>query len=279
MAIKSILVHVANDPRHSDRLELAVDLCRQVQGHLDVVFTTSPITMPAAATGRAASTVFLAEARDIAMRRVEALQADVAAHFSGLDLSYDFVVAHGDPVKELANRAGLADLVIIGQCPVAFDDHVTVKKMETLVNHVACPLLVLPFEGYYAAISANNFGQNAMIAWDQGMPAMKAIRGALPLLQNAANVTIVTNQPAEGEDLGGVGLGRYLSLHGVHADIQSNIDPHHDIADQLLLAAKSVNSDLLVMGAFGGLTLIEHLLGGVTEHVLERAHLPVLLAH
>ena len=82
MAIKSILVHVANDPRHSDRLELAVDLCRQVQGHLDVVFTTSPITMPAAATGRAASTVFLAEARDIAMRRVEALQADVAAHFS-----------------------------------------------------------------------------------------------------------------------------------------------------------------------------------------------------
>ena len=70
MAIKSILVHVANDPRHSDRLELAVDLCRQVQGHLDVVFTTSPITMPAAATGRAASTVFLAEARDIAMRRV-----------------------------------------------------------------------------------------------------------------------------------------------------------------------------------------------------------------
>lgn len=279
MAIKNILVHVANDPRHNDRLELAVDFCRQVKGHLDVVFTTSPITMPAAATGRAASTAFLATAREIAMARVDNLRAEVEAHFSGLDLSYDFVVAHGDPIKELANRASFADLIIVGQCPVAFDDHVTVKKMETLVNHVTCPLLVLPFEGDYPAVSADSFAQNAMIAWDQGMPAMKAIRAALPLLQSAQNVTIVTNQPKDGEDLGGVGLGRYLSLQGVHAEIQSHINPDNDVADQLLLTAKSMDSDLIVMGAFGGLTLIEHLLGGVTEHVLERAHLPVFLAH
>ena len=55
MAIKSILVHVANDPRHEDRLNFAVDLCRHVAGHLEVVFTVDPITMPAGAAGRAAA--------------------------------------------------------------------------------------------------------------------------------------------------------------------------------------------------------------------------------
>ena len=38
MAIKSILVHVANDPRHEDRLNFAVDLYQHVAGHLEVVF-------------------------------------------------------------------------------------------------------------------------------------------------------------------------------------------------------------------------------------------------
>ena len=65
MAIKSILVHVANDPRHKDRLNFAVDLCRHVAGHLEVVFPVDPITMPAGAAGRAASNAFLAEARAI----------------------------------------------------------------------------------------------------------------------------------------------------------------------------------------------------------------------
>ena len=35
----------------------------------------------------------------------------------------------------------------------------------------------------------------------------------------------------------------------------------------------------MVMGAFGGLTLIEHFFGGVTEHVLERTDVPVFMAH
>ncbi|MEC8845927.1 MAG: universal stress protein [Pseudomonadota bacterium] len=169
MAIKSILVHVANDPRHEDRLNFAVDLCRHVAGHLEVVFTVDPITMPAGAAGRAASNAFLAEARAIAHERAETLRQTVADHFSGSDLSYEFQIVTGDQVKELARRAYLADLVIVGQSPFAGDDHVVVKKMENLVIHTGCPLLVLPFAGAYPGDMAD-FRRRILVAWDYGAP-------------------------------------------------------------------------------------------------------------
>ena len=278
MAIKSILVHVANDPRHEDRLNFAVDLCRHVAGHLEVVFTVDPITMPAGAAGRAASNAFLAEARAIAHERVETLRQTVANHFSGSDLSYEFQIVTGDQVKELARRAHLADLVIVGQSPFAGDDHVVVKKMENLVIHTGCPLLVLPFAGAYPGDMAD-FCRRILVAWDYGAPAIKAVRGALPLLARADTVTVVTNTPAKGDDLNGTELGRYLSLHDVHADIRATIDPGADVADQLLAQALDARASLVVLGAFGGLTLIEHFFGGVTEHVLERTDVPVFMAH
>ena len=71
MDIKSIFVHVADDPRHEDRLNFAVDLCRHVADHLEVVVMVDPITMPADAAGRATSNAFLARARAIAHKHAE----------------------------------------------------------------------------------------------------------------------------------------------------------------------------------------------------------------
>ncbi|MEC8845928.1 MAG: universal stress protein [Pseudomonadota bacterium] len=90
---------------------------------------------------------------------------------------------------------------------------------------------------------------------------------------------MVTNTPAKGDDLNGTELGRYLSLHDVHADIRATIDPGADVADQLLAQAHDARASLVVMGAFGGLILIEHFFGGFTEHVLERTDVPVFMAH
>ncbi|MEC7515891.1 MAG: universal stress protein [Pseudomonadota bacterium] len=65
----------------------------------------------------------------------------------------------------------------------------------------------------------------------------------------------------------------------MHADIRATIDPGADVADQLLAQALDARASLVVMGAFGGLTLIEHFFGGVTEHFLERTDVPVFMAH
>ena len=278
MAIKRILVYVANDPRYEDRSNFAVDLCRHLAGHLEVVFTIDPITMPAGAVGRAASNAFLADAQTIAHERAETLRQTVADHFPGDNLSYEFQIVTGDHVKVIARRAHLADLVIVGQSPFAGDDHLVVKKMENLVFRTGCPLLVLPFVGAYLGDLAD-FCRRILVAWDYGAPALKAMLGALLSLARADTVTVVTNTPAKGDDLKGTELGRYLSLHDVHADIRATIDPGADIADQQLAPARVSRASLLVMGAFGGLTLIEHFFGGVAEHVLEHTDVPVFIAH
>ena len=109
MAIISIPVHVANDPRHEDRSNFAVDLFRHVPGHLEVMFTVDPITMPAGATGRAASNAFLTKALAIAHERAETLRQRVADHFSGSDLSNKFQIETGNQVRESARRAHLAE--------------------------------------------------------------------------------------------------------------------------------------------------------------------------
>ena len=111
------------------------------------------------------------------------------------------------------------------------------------------------------------FCRRILVAWDYGAPTIKAVRGALPLLARADTVTGVPNTPAKRDELNGTELGRYLSLHDVHADIRATIDPGADIADQLLAQAHDARASLVVMGVFGRLTLIEHFFGGVTEHV------------
>jgi len=47
----------------------------------------------------------------------------------------------------------------------------------------------------------------------------------------------------------------------------------------LLAAAHRLHADLLVMGAFAHGAFRERMLGGVTQHVLAEADLPVLMRH
>jgi len=123
-----------------------------------------------------------------------------------------------------------------------------------------------------------DFYRGILVVWDCGAPAIKAVCGALPLLARADTATVVTNT-FKGDYLNGTELGRYLSLHNVHADISATIDPGADIADQLLARAHDARASLVVMSTFGGLTLITHFFNGVTEHVLERTDVPVFMAH
>ena len=52
-----------------------------------------------------------------------------------------------------------------------------------------------------------------------------------------------------------------------------------DVADVITRHARDRNAGLLVMGAYSHSRLREALLGGATRHMLERAEIPVLMAH
>jgi len=54
---------------------------------------------------------------------------------------------------------------------------------------------------------------------------------------------------------------------------------HFDVGSILLKQAKTLDSQMIVMGAYGHSRIRELILGGTTQHILEHTNLPVLFSH
>ena len=103
MPIKTILLHMANDDAHAGRMAVAATLAKQFSAHIQALYVATPVSMPAGATGRAASYAFMAEATAIAHENAERIEREVRQALNGL--SYDWTVEEGDHVELLAERA------------------------------------------------------------------------------------------------------------------------------------------------------------------------------
>lgn len=278
MAIKSILCHMANDPRHRDRLELAIALTHRFEAHLNVVYVTSPVSMPPGAAGRAASNIFIQEQTEASEEKAAQIRTELEERFSKSDCSHEMHMANGDHVKILAEHAHLSDLVIVGQGAPKSSDHVVLHTPEKIALEAGGPVLILPFEaGSWSAEAL--LGARVMVAWKNSKEAIRAVRDGLSFLRGANEVHVFTGMPTK-EEVGGVDIGQYLSLHGVHAEVHANIDTDGRIGEQLRSRAETHGIDLIVMGAFGSdSTWKERLFGGVTEHMLAHLTRPLLVAH
>lgn len=114
-----------------------------------------------------------------------------------------------------------------------------------------------------------------IVAWDGTAQATRALAASLPFLSRAERVTVVTSQePGDDTDLQEVPA--YLDWHGISAESRV-ISEHPSVGEALNEAAR--DADLLVMGGYSHSRLREMILGGVTRHMLEKASLPLLLAH
>ena len=53
MPIKSILLHMANDEHHAERLQRGIELATRFNAYLEILYITTPVSMPAGITGAA----------------------------------------------------------------------------------------------------------------------------------------------------------------------------------------------------------------------------------
>lgn len=280
MAIKSILVHLANDPRHRDRLDVAISLCRKFEANLTAIYVTSPPRMPAAAAGRAASGAYIAEATAIAKEKAEAMKEEVEAIFDKLDLSHEFFIESGNHLEVLSSFSHFCDLAIVGQSqPKSMSDQISVAAAEDLVRESGGPVLILPEDGEYGGSNGADFGKKVMVAWKDSPVTIRAVREALPFLQAAEEVLLFTGEPENPGDLPGTMIARYLSNHNVHAKIYSEIKDDSKAGIEILEKAESYRCDLIVMGAHGGSRLKSILFGSATDHVLKNTTVPILIDH
>ena len=274
MPIKSILLHMANDEQHAERLRRGIELAMRFDAYLEILYIATPVSMPAGVTGRGASYAYLAEATAIAHEKAEQIEHEVRANCSGL--TYSFTIEEGYHVELLARRTPFVDLAVVSQShPAHLEDRVRLQIPDQLPMQSACPTIVLPWER-----RIQNSGHRTLIAWKNTREAGRAVRDAIPFLGDADAVTVLSIERPGFPDPTGEQICDFLSKHGINVELRTNInDNDASIGEIILDVGRELDCDSLVMGAYGHSRLRELIIGGVTRYILGHMDLPVLMSH
>lgn len=121
-------------------------------------------------------------------------------------------------------------------------------------------------------------GGTALVAWDGGKEASRALRTALPLLQKASRVVVAGAPAASSRSFELARMVDFLAARGVSAQVRV-LEGSHDAAKLLLEAARAEGADFLVAGAFGHPRLQEFIFGGTTRSLLNADGPSLFLSH
>lgn len=175
------------------------------------------------------------------------------------------------------SAARYTDLIMTSQVqsdPVTGDS--SAGMINSLLLESAKPLLLLPADWQTGVLA-----KRVVVGWDESREAMRAVHDALPLLQAAENVYVLTVTPAAEKQPGTSPLIDYLSARGVTCEFHA-ISKEHDrqkSAQLLLTAGDAHKADLYVLGGYGHSRFREVVLGGVTRHMIQHSNTPVFLSH
>jgi nucleotide-binding universal stress UspA family protein len=276
-ALRSLVVHVDAGPHTEARLRIARSLAQRHGAAVTAVYATTPaaaripMTMESAAI--APLYTLLADMdrarRDDAMARFAAVRAAPGALLSWEEAS-GFA-----PFLGFARRALLADLLVLGQHdPGAQDVGVPADFVESVLIQSGTPALVLPYVAVQPTI-----GTCALVAWKETAASARALRAALPVLQFASEVHLVSWSDGDDDGADPNPAAAFLSRHGIPSRVRRSPAKSDEVGERLLSMAAEVSADLVVMGCHGHSRARELVLGGVTRTVLRSMTLPVLMAH
>lgn len=275
MSIKSILVHVDNASRSKNCLDVALSIADKFDCHVTGIANKAPSYMPAYAAAQVPPEVFVAfdeeQGRLIENAKTEFESALNKA--SRFDRS-SWEVGQGSLSSTISDRARYHDLVVMRQEIEDNDSGLYEGAPDEVILAAGKPVLVIPYIDFGASI-----GKSILVAWSNTRESARAVQDAMPLLKAAETVHIFSANPAEGEDVPGAELARYLSEHGIRAEVSRTMSNDIDVGDMLLNDVAENGHDLIVMGGYGHRRIREMILGGVTRHLLQHMTVPVLFSH
>jgi nucleotide-binding universal stress UspA family protein len=122
-------------------------------------------------------------------------------------------------------------------------------------------------------------GDNILVAWNCSTEQARATAFAMPLLQQAKKVTVLTVEGATVPGPTGEQIARYLRFNGVSATAVTQRTQGRGGGELILAYAAAQGCDLIVKGAYTQSRLRQMIFGGTTRHILANATLPVFTAH
>lgn len=267
--MKNILMLAHDDCGQEARLQVALDVTRAVDGHLQVLdVAMNPLVTPDFVGTYAGAAIAVRE------KDTETVNRDrVEARLKVEGLPYSWSDATGDAASCIRQVATLADLIVINR---GLDDTSDYPNMfdiaGDLIMEGRTPVFAVPEK----ARSIDLTGP-AVIAWDGSAHAAAAMRAAVPLLRLSKSVTLFYAKdgslkvPLEE-------AAQYLSRHGIHAAIRTEPCLMDRPGSLILSQAMIGHVAYIVMGAFSRSRFREAVFGGATQRMLTESPVPLFIA-
>ncbi len=194
--------------------------------------------------------------------------------------SAELITLTGDIKDIVAQQGRIHDIIVISRGSndpsAVYDSAIISALFET-----ARPVLITPIHKDVEIKARKWQCKNISIAWDGGIEAARGMYNAMDFLEKSDSVKLLTirdsktNYDLKAEE----DIIEYLNCHNINATGIIVTAGNRTPAEALLIRAKELDSDLMVMGAYGHSRLREMILGGITDYVLENAEIPLLLSH
>jgi nucleotide-binding universal stress UspA family protein len=123
------------------------------------------------------------------------------------------------------------------------------------------------------------FGERIVIAWNGSTETARTVGFAMPFLERAKTVQVVSTEGARVPGPSGEELVAMLQRNGIPATARFVTGRNRTAGEVFLAEAKAAGADLLVKGAYTQSRLRQMIFGGATRHIIMEADIPVLLAH
>ena len=277
MAIRDILLTLTSypEPTPDSVIDRAVSFACALDAHIAAISCEVHIQVPGSfisfGTAEAIAGGEAHRSHDSAKDLLAAFEA--AAQKAGLSHETILEKSLSHRVSErLVEYARLRDLTIVS-VPDSYDQWYA----EAIIFGSGRPTLVLPEEPLSRPFELNT----VIVAWDFSRSSARAVADAIPMLEKAKRVRVVTvtNEKIIDTKHSSEELAKNLSRHGIDVTLDRVDAAGRSIGDVLAREVASDNADLLVMGAYGHSRFREFILGGATRSMLSKPQLPILFSH
>jgi nucleotide-binding universal stress UspA family protein len=179
----------------------------------------------------------------------------------------------GEEAEIVGQHGRLFDLIVVGR-PEGADTRRWREIREASLFETGRPVLLAPTD------APASVGRRVVIAWNGSIESARTLAFGMPLLATAERVEVLTVAGQTVAGPSGSEVAAHLTRHGIAAATARTLEPDERPAGEVILdEAGDVGADLLLKGAFTRSRFRQVVFGGTTQHILDYAKLPVLLAH
>ncbi len=269
--MRSILLHISDDPCLEARIQVAFDLARAFDGHVTCL---QPVPFEYGVLGDmqgAMAAQYYPVIKEIAEKLREVTEARLVPE----DVPWDWIETNGMAGQQIVRHADLSDIIVMGACTEAGQSTAYSAIAASVAIDAGTPVFLVPEKCKGFDISSP-----ALVAWNGSPEASRALRAATPMLRRSGAVFLAcVSEEEQSFDLPAINGASYLSRHDIGATVVELPVSGTGIGDTLMHAAKAREVGWVVMGAYGHTRFRERILGGVSRSMMTDPELPILLAH